>query len=1005
MISVQFGIKTTIKNKDVLLKTNNDKPYIEENFENTCMQPVFCHPKFVIETTFRKTDDPNGENNSNFGELYSNELHSDIKEYEHIGLYTKTSPDIIGYRKQVLWDFGDGTQIEGYNAKHVYTRPGRYRISCILFNIDRKGIQNQYYIDVIVKEIIPTMLSFDKKKSSKANILCSKPERIAVVEATLSNTVNEELQICARRIFDKKPKVIENTYADIKEKQFPNLQKYYTFLENQPQFYYNSTEVCVDDLKPVTEFTPKYENIEGEFVIDENNKIGIKLYKYCKFKLDETPEYMYILDPNCNIVRNEVWKEIQINRYYNKNDLGEDCTFLGKRALVDIFYKSDYISAKTKVSMFFNVENQNYDRLLSTATNYTNIPPIGLNFAVLPNRVTDIKCCVTLNGFIHKDENTSWEDFNKQKIDEYCKHSFYKNEKVPCILIPYIELKSDEIKSNQNEYYIPKDVSMIVKFKNIQSEVEGENSIITLLHSKINNMRYLRYFMIDLKDYINASITVNGAGNQKIIYLNKDFSENSEPLYLLNLNEDIEVPKEKIYEQNINELLECYFPHPMFKDANKMKSFFSAILSNNGVLDNIMTRSEHFVDDTVNFKTSYIHNLISMLASLNEDVSAYEYSNFTNVYELRDFTRLLSMNYSDLVGNIYSKQYDLYVDDSYKGANLGRKIRINDILTVDGYGSVVTTKQQEEKQIEEFWQLVVVDDHTKEARVIDFSSYCISEYTKGNMSTDKRFEIEIGKDYKESWAWNLLLPAQYKYMFADDVELSEEQIEEKRNVINNYYTFYIFNPGVSKKYINNFIRENDIIKGGMSEDEFHKQWLSQWELPYHSLYKIINESLKLKNIGADDENVDEKFFDNVLHTISFSMNFKSEKTLNLINDVITKYIYCSESDIEDIIKNDIKTNFDGVVKISWGDGSTTEKKIGDNSDLRSVFSHYYTKDGEYLITVTLSNNIWFNRLEYNYKLIAEAENEDKSIDNRVYLLAEESEDDNKPLVVYTLTNR
>ena len=238
---VKFGIKTNIKNTDVLLDVNDD---------GICKRPVFCHPKFVIETTFRKSDDPNGEKDSMFGELQTGSTHQ---------LYTKTTVNAIGYRKQVLWDFGDGTQIEGYSAKHAYTRPGKYKITCILFDIDRKGYENEYSINVIVKEIIPTMLSFDQKASSKTTIKCSRPERIARVHATLANTVKDELQICARRVFKNEPIEHENTYDEIKEKQFPNLQKYYTFLERQSDYYYATDEIYADSLKPVNEFTPKYE--------------------------------------------------------------------------------------------------------------------------------------------------------------------------------------------------------------------------------------------------------------------------------------------------------------------------------------------------------------------------------------------------------------------------------------------------------------------------------------------------------------------------------------------------------------------------------------------------------------------------------------------------------------------------------------------------------------------------------------------------------------------------
>ena len=60
------------------------------------------------------------------------------------------------YRKEVLWDFGDGTKKVGYNVEHYYKKPGRYCITCTFFDINRKGYKNSFCAYVIVKELLPT---------------------------------------------------------------------------------------------------------------------------------------------------------------------------------------------------------------------------------------------------------------------------------------------------------------------------------------------------------------------------------------------------------------------------------------------------------------------------------------------------------------------------------------------------------------------------------------------------------------------------------------------------------------------------------------------------------------------------------------------------------------------------------------------------------------------------------------------------------------------------------
>ena len=101
-----------------------------------------------------------------------------------------------------MWDFGDGTKVEGFSAEHSYTKPGRYIITCTFFDIDRKAWINDYSITVTVKEVLPTILKFDKNYTAN-DIKCSKVERIARLEAFNSNTIEKNLDVVVDRIFTK----------------------------------------------------------------------------------------------------------------------------------------------------------------------------------------------------------------------------------------------------------------------------------------------------------------------------------------------------------------------------------------------------------------------------------------------------------------------------------------------------------------------------------------------------------------------------------------------------------------------------------------------------------------------------------------------------------------------------------------------------------------------------------------------------------------------------------
>ena len=95
---------------------------------------------------------------------------------------------------------------------------------------------NDYSINVIVKEVLPTVLRFDKS-CTKSVIPCSKVERIARIEALNSNTVDEKLNVIVERLFTKEQHnsdfvEISKKYDNINDKRFGFVDKYWTLLEN-----------------------------------------------------------------------------------------------------------------------------------------------------------------------------------------------------------------------------------------------------------------------------------------------------------------------------------------------------------------------------------------------------------------------------------------------------------------------------------------------------------------------------------------------------------------------------------------------------------------------------------------------------------------------------------------------------------------------------------------------------------------------------------------------------
>lgn len=186
-----MGIKNTSMDEESGFVINSD-----------VVLPLFSHESYKIKTTLNRAYEFKGinespyENSSHFARIHvTDKSNKSIQKYNN-KYYQKF------FRKDVLWDFGDGTQVEGFSVEHSYRKPGRYKITCTFFDIDRKAWVNDYSITVTVKEVLPTVLRFDKGYTAP-EIKCSKVERIARIEALNSNTVDKNLDVIVDRIFTK----------------------------------------------------------------------------------------------------------------------------------------------------------------------------------------------------------------------------------------------------------------------------------------------------------------------------------------------------------------------------------------------------------------------------------------------------------------------------------------------------------------------------------------------------------------------------------------------------------------------------------------------------------------------------------------------------------------------------------------------------------------------------------------------------------------------------------
>ena len=801
-------------------------------------RPIFSNEGFKIKTSF------SGKISSyNLGYLYTNGLaNSTGKKYNK------------QYRREVLWDFGDGTKKMGYSVEHYYKKPGRYCITCTFFDINRKGYKNSFCAYVIVKELIPTQLSFVKQFTSsddtetvytKSNISCSKIERIARMECLVSNTVDKEFNVFVKRTDD----TTHPSYFDLKDNGNLHETRYWTTLRNEQLLYYRTNQVYSNWLQPSDTFIPNYSKLYYRLTYNsEANERDFEFYQVIPYKdIDDILNYITVLNPNGDVRQKASTKTYKITQKYTQEQLPSDAVYCGLRGFVDIFYKNDIVNDSSDFSIFYDIETENITGELKSSANYLNINPLGLTVKTNANSLDKVKLAASGNYFLKEVEGgAKLTDKDKVYIDPYFEGSLYKGVNLTCYVFPFCTYEGEEVIMLDSSYYVPKDINLSIETKQINDdEFESGTNSKSIVQDQDKSIEWLKKIELELNNYIDLEIdgTLNNTTKRTIKVVQKP---------LLNI-ENISIPKEKQSKVDVDRLLQSYMIHPMFSETSVLKDFVKAYL--NTFIQKTATHSNNFIDNVANSKTCYLSNLIAQLKMMGDEVSEFEYTNFDGINDLKKFARLLSMNHSDLVGHTREKDWDVYIIKDNKGANVGDVISLDSKITldttlanyIDGEDSYGKIWKIEDKAVDYVngVDLIVHDKYTNDVKMVNFRTY-LKKYRNN--------EVYL-KDYNEDWGWNLLLPENFgvlneKIAFyeqkAKNKAYAKSQIvsfekeaerlkQKKRELIDGYYDFYVLIPKKEVERVGHFLEEEDIT----SKIESVKEWKSDWGIAHDVLMKIL----------------------------------------------------------------------------------------------------------------------------------------------------------------------
>ena len=906
-----------------------------DDFYVEVKRPLFSNEGFKIKTHF------NGSiNGYSLGYLY---------DYDKDEGWTKGNQYNKDYRKEVLWDFGDGTKKVGYNVEHYYKKPGRYKISCTFFDINRRGYQNSFCLYVIVKEVLPTMLRFDKNYT-KSSIFCSKIERIARMECLISDSVNKELNVFVKRTNGD----VDKSYSAIKDDENYQLKKYWTTLRNEQLLYYRTNEVYSNWLKPSELFFPNYTKLY--YTLSHDGKsYGFQFYQVIPYEhYDNYLDYIVTLNPNVDIRNKESIKTYKITTLSSEDKLPSDAIYCGMRGFTDIFYKNDIVNDSSDLSIFYDIENENITGELFSSSNYLNINPLGLTVNTKPNKLDSVKLAASGTHFLKEIEGgAKLNDKEKIYIDPYLEGSLYKGLDILCHIFPFCTYDNSDF-TFVGGYYIPKDV--IVGINNIKLDEDseyGENSTATL-EEQDDDTKWLHKLLLKLNNYIKLSVTATLNIDDETATLNDDVERvlriTQKPL--LNIN-NINIPREKQVEVDVERLLNSYMIHPMFQETPIIRDFIKKYL--NTFIQKTQNDSVNFIDNVANSRTCYLSNLLAQIKMMGDEVTEYEYTNLDGINDLKEFARLLSMNHSDLVGHTREEEWDITINKDNKGKNVGEVISLDTELYLenkndyevgekDYYGKILKVKPQGGEEITVKYDggvdLIVHDKYTNDTKMVNFRTY---------LSKNGTNVIKIS-EYQSDWGWNLLLPENFDILNKKIEEFENKQNnsnysssqkeyfvnevkrlkQKKHDLIDGYYDFYLLNPKKNKYRIGNFLNDSEITQ----EIESVEGWESEWGIAHDILMKILTKNgLMISDRSLGDDYDGSNSWETVLINETRSFLKQEIETTIIVEEKVKEY------------------NVNGIVTIKgkiFSEGSNELFVTMENGRIDYKDDFYLTKDDEIL---------------------------------------------------------
>lgn len=767
------------------------------------------------------------------------------------------------YKNNIRWDFGDGTVVVGQTATHYYKHPGKYQIKCTLYLLNGTPVEPEISTSVIVKEAIPTELkflglnNFDpqgnrlERTTWLDDITCCKNNNLGKIQVSVSNVIGTKPEISAIRRW-KNSNNKEFSYFDISSKSYYHLDKYYTFLEKQEVHSIGSIDsnFIQSFLRPVTSYKPEYIDVYGFYSYNGN----VILNAYAVADADTLDSFEFTpVSPEISYtssLQNDREK-VEIRSVNSLKNLPSEASFIGRIAIIDVWYKNDNISpASTPNDLIFefNKDTFKFKDEPSSADYYLNIPPLGVSVNVKPfDSSKDTLCqALTSNGLFNSeyiaknnDEQFIISDSSPFSIETHLIYNLYLNYEIEIYNSNFI--LNDPLETGSMTYSLYKQAQP-TKYQLKQNNDDNYR----LLISPVNE---------DYADYIQTYRLMPKSKNGFTL----QYIDGNESPTFLTCNkivslEELVLPAEKRPNIDGKKVFETYMQHPMYDDTPNLKTLLNDVFNRNNMLSYVTAKGINILDDNVNYKTCYLNKFLSILEMMDEPVTHFDMSSFDKINDLKELVRILTMNYSDLFGNILSNEFDIRITYTFKGFNVGDQLEPSDIILceivkdspedIGRAGDIVAIRRGNKilPLITKTPYLILKDDFTFETSLVNFVGIdppgieTFDDQTESWKASHEWTELYAYTldDYNKSWGWVMNLPEEVDYK------------HNRAKFIDAYYTLYLFNPKNPQIRKYNFLSEDTIPK--VNDEQISvEDWNDDYGFAYDCLMKILTYNLNLRD--------------------------------------------------------------------------------------------------------------------------------------------------------------